>query len=147
MSFLPFWNNLSWSLVKRSHTSHLICSHQHHGQISWFKILRFSQKNSCEHFILSFSYLRRLPHSHAAFVLGGLLLNLHVVTQPTVCNAWFVLPSTHPSLPLLVHHWPFIIALSQFKKHCGLTGNTVFGALSSAEKCHAVKQTSTNDLR
>lgn len=28
-----------------------------------------------------------LPCSEAAFVLGGLLLNLCVITQPTVCNA------------------------------------------------------------
>lgn len=28
-----------------------------------------------------------LAQSHAAFVPGGLLLNVCVVTQPTVCNA------------------------------------------------------------
>lgn len=37
----------------------------------------------CIHLFL----LLPLPHGHAAFVPGGLLLNLRVVTQPTVCNA------------------------------------------------------------
>lgn len=41
-----------------------------------------------------------LARSHAAFVPGGLLLNVCVVTQPTVCNAWFIccLFRSHPCL-------------------------------------------------
>lgn len=50
-------------------------------------MLRSSLKitiSMCEFFFLFF--LSFLPCSQAPFVLGGLLLNLCVITQPAVCN-------------------------------------------------------------
>lgn len=100
-------------------------------------------ENNHEHVWVFFPFLSPFPFpcSQAAFVLGGLLLNLCVITQPRVCNAWFMLPFPPFSpLPLLVHHWPFITALSQFKKCCRLTDIAVFASIPSAEKWHPVNR-------
>lgn len=90
------------------------------------------------------------PCSQAAFVLGGLLLNLCAITQPTVCNAWFMRPTPpdFPSHPCLC--WSTADLSSQpwaslRSAGCRVTDIAVFAATPSGWKTNPVKQTSTND--
>lgn len=53
----------------------------------WVSLYEYKKITMSVYEHISFFLLLPRPHGHAAFVPGGLLLNLRVVTQPTVCNA------------------------------------------------------------